>query len=365
MKLEASVRHVRWRSPLRAAYAAPTDTPGAADTRPLVLVRVEAADGAVGYGEAAPLVEYDGITLDAVLGALRLYERVLADAPGQSDTELPADGPDRSHRELLAGCTSVAPLRQALAAIDLALWDLAGRRAGQPIWSLLGADSAPAVELNAAIGAEDPARAASEACEAVERGFGCVKVKVGLGDDLARVRAVRGAVGPDVRLRLDANGAWAPERAVESLRSMAGLDIELCEEPVHGVAGLAAVAGALPEMTIAADESAADPTLFRARVCGSVCLKVSRCGGISGVMRDALSARAAGYDVYLASTMDGPLGIAAALQVAGVVEPARACGLATLERFDAPDVLPIRGGRLAPPAGPGLGDGLVGWYDSL
>jgi L-alanine-DL-glutamate epimerase-like enolase superfamily enzyme len=146
---------------------------------------------------------------------------------------------------------------------------------------------------------------------------------------------------------------------------MAGLDIELCEEPVHGVTELAAVTRALPEMTIAADETAADPILFRARVCDSVCLKVSRCGGITGVMRDAVAARAAGYDVYLASTMDGPLGIAAALHVASVVAPTVACGLATLDRFDAPDVLPITGGHLSPPTGSGLGDGLIGWYDSL
>jgi L-Ala-D/L-Glu epimerase len=134
---------------------------------------------------------------------------------------------------------------------------------------------------------------------------------------------------------------------------------------VHGVFGIAAVARALPYLSIAADETAADPTLFKVRVCDSVCLKISRCGGISGVLRDAAAARNAGYEVYLASTMDGPLGIAAALHVAGVVEPAGACGLATLERFEAPDLLPIRGGRLAPPPGSGLGDGLVDWYDSL
>ncbi len=351
MKLEAFVRHVRWRSPLRAAHA--TDIHAAPAPRPLVLVRIESVDGAVGYGESAPLVDYDGVTLEAVLDALKLYEPVVAGSAGLS------------HAEILAGCAQAAHLPQALAAIDLALWDLAGQRAGQPIWALLGSQAPPVVELNWAIGAEEPGQAASQALGAVARGIECLKVKVGVGDDLARVRAVRAAVGPQVRLRLDANGAWLLDQAVNALRELTDLGLELCEEPVHGVFGISAVARALPYLTIAADETGADPTLFKTRICGSVCLKISRCGGITGVLRDAVAARNAGYDIYLASTMDGPLGIAAALHVAAVVEPVRPCGLATLERFEAPEVLRIRGGRMAPPPGSGLGDRLVGWYDSL
>jgi L-alanine-DL-glutamate epimerase-like enolase superfamily enzyme len=351
VKLELFVRYARWRSPVRTAYT--TEIRATPAPRPLVLVRLEAADGAVGYGEAAPLADYDGVTLDQVLEALHRYGRVCAAGAGLS------------HAELLASCAAEAALPQALAAIDLALWDLAGQRAGQPIWQLLGSQAPPIVELNAAIGADEPGRAASGARDAVERGLECVKVKVGVGDDLARVRAVRHAVGPRVRLRLDANGAWLLDQAVRTLRTLADLDIELCEEPVHGVFGIAAVARALPFLTIAADETGADPTLFKVCVCGAVCLKISRCGGITGVVRDAVTARNAGYDVYLASTLDGPLGIAAALQVAAVVEPTRACGLATLDRFEAPEVLPIGGGRLAPPTGAGLGDRLTGWYDSL
>jgi L-alanine-DL-glutamate epimerase-like enolase superfamily enzyme len=134
---------------------------------------------------------------------------------------------------------------------------------------------------------------------------------------------------------------------------------------VHGLAALAVVTRSLPEVVIAADETAADPALFGARACGSVCLKVSRSGGISGLLRDARAARSVGYDVYLASTLDGPLGLAAALHVAAVVAPTRPWGLATLDRFDAPDPLPIANGRLSAPVGPGLGHGLVDWYDNI
>ncbi len=94
-----------------------------------------------------------------------------------------------------------------------------------------------------------------------------------------------------------------------------------------------------------------------------MCLKISRCGGLSGLLDTARRARGAGYEVFLASTLDGPLGIAAALHAAAVLEPGRASGLATLPVFAGrPDPLPAVSGAIAVPSKPGLGDGLLGWY---
>jgi L-alanine-DL-glutamate epimerase-like enolase superfamily enzyme len=96
-----------------------------------------------------------------------------------------------------------------------------------------------------------------------------------------------------------------------------------------------------------------------------VCLKIASFGGITGVVQAARLARTAGYEVYLASTLDGPLGIAAALHAAAVMRPERACGLATLALFaDRADPLPARDGRIGLPDGPGLGDGLIPWYQA-
>jgi len=98
-------------------------------------------------------------------------------------------------------------------------------------------------------------------------------------------------------------------------------------------------------------------------VCDAVCLKVARSGGITGMLESARRARASGYEVYLASSLDGPLGIAAALHAAAVIAPDRPSGLATLLQFaDRDDPLPARDGRIALPDGPGLGDGLLRWY---
>jgi L-alanine-DL-glutamate epimerase-like enolase superfamily enzyme len=124
---------------------------------------------------------------------------------------------------------------------------------------------------------------------------------------------------------------------------------------VHGVDELRRVRDE-STVPIAMDETAALPGALASGATDAVCLKVARCGGISGLLEAAATARAAGSEVYLASSYDGPAGIAAALHAAAVVEPERASGLATLGAFAGLDdpFAPV-GGRIAVPAGPGLG----------
>jgi L-alanine-DL-glutamate epimerase-like enolase superfamily enzyme len=300
MRLEVRpVRH-ELRAPLRAAW-------GELRVRELLEVRLSDADGGYGEGEAAPLEPYDGVSLAAVRAALDAYARVL-----ESDPDDP-----------LAACRAERDLPQALAAIDLALWDREARRTGTPIARLIAQDALAAVPVNATIGAEDRATAAAETAAAVRDGYRTLKVKVGIGDDAGRLAAVRAVAGRDVALRADANGAWrTPEEALANLRALAPVGLELCEEPVHGVAALRAVRAQSP-VPIAMDETHAPGS----GAADAVCLKISR-GGITGVLADARAARAAGSDVYLASTYDGPRGIAAAVHAAAALKVQRACGLA-------------------------------------
>ena len=319
------------------------------EERELLRVRLVGADGDEGFGEAAPLEPYDGVPLGAVTAALDAYAAVLRDAAA-----------DAEPGELLAACAAERPLPQALAAIDLALWDRAGRRTGRPVAHLLAAGAASAVPVNATIGAEDRAGAAAQAAAAAAAGFGCVKVKVGVGDDAGRVAAVRAAVGPDVAVRVDANGAWGtPEEALANLRALAPSGLEYAEEPVHGVAALAAVRAESP-VPVAMDETAGEPGAAGAGAADAVCLKIARCGGISGLLRDAAAARAAGSAVYVASSFDGPLGIAAGLHAAAALSATRplpACGLATLGIFAGAEAGPAPArGTIAVPAGPGCSD---------
>lgn len=338
MILEIEPRVLRLRSPVATAF-------GLIESRPLLAIRLRAGDGTVGCGEAAPLEPYHGVGLEAVRAEIETCRDVLA------------EGDDMPRSELLEACRRRCSLPQAIAAVDLALWDLAGRRAHRPVARLLAGEPAPQVPVNATIGATEEARAASQAEAAVAAGFRCLKLKVGVDGDAGRLAAVRAAAGRGVAIRLDANGAWSVQQAVDVLRRFAVRGIELCEEPVHGVEALRAVRAALQgRVVIAMDETASQPGAAASAAADAVCLKIAGAGGISGVLDAARAARAAGSEVYLASTFDGPVGIAAALHAAAALGVERPCGLATLDLFaDAPDPFPARRGAIAVTDTPGLG----------
>jgi L-Ala-D/L-Glu epimerase len=338
--------------PVAAAMAKPfVAGHGTVTERPLVLVSLRAADGLTGYGEAAALESYDGVSPEAVLAALESCRPVLEAYPDVAPIT-----------DVLARCAEVTLIPQALAAVDLALWDLAGRRTSEPVWRLLGAMRPLPVAVNWTIAAADRAGAAHEAAQARADGYSTVKVKVAIGDDAGRLAAVRAFAGPHMAIRIDANGAWSPAEAEASLRALEPVGIELCEEPVAGVAAIRSL-WARAEVPLALDESAGDPDALLRPAADAVCLKIARCGGIAATIETAARARAVGYSVYLASTLDGPLGIAAALHAAAVIRPDRACGLATLGLFDGPvNPLPATRGSIAPPLGAGLGSGLLDWY---
>jgi L-alanine-DL-glutamate epimerase-like enolase superfamily enzyme len=339
-RLEVTPRRLFLRAPVPTSW-------GYLRERDVLRVRLDWGGDDFGEGEAAPLEPYDRVPLARVVAALQAYESVL----GAADA-------DAEHAELLAACADERDLPQALAAIDLALWDRASRRTGRPVAQLLTPGAARSVTVNATICAEDRAGAAAQAAAAAGTGFGCVKVKVGIGDDAGRVAAVRAAVGPDVDIRVDANGAWSnPHESLANLRAIAPAGLEFAEEPVHGVDALRAVQAASP-VPIAIDESADEPGAVESGATAAVCLKVSRCGGITGVLRDARAARAAGSAVYVASTFDGPLAVAAAVHAAAALKasgPVAPCGLATLGMFEGfEDVLKPQEGAIAVPDRPGL-----------
>ena len=318
---------------------------GTLSERELFLLRLEDDEGNFGWGEAAPLEPYDGVSSRECLDALeRQVEALEACPPG-------ASGP-----QVLEAARQGSELPQALAAIDLAMWDLAGRREGKSVLEMLTDRRPKSVEVNAVVGAGDPAACAARAREAVDAGFGCVKVKVGDDDGVARVLAVREGIGDGPAIRVDANGAWSVPEAVKALNAMAVAGIELAEEPVHGIEQLRDLRGRV-SVPIAADEPASEPGALGGDVADAVCLKISTSGGIASLLAQAELARSGGALVYLASTLDGPLGIAAAVHCAAALGIALPCGLATLDRFPEiePGILAPREGAIAVPTGPGLG----------
>ncbi len=340
MRLTVERRTLELREPLRTAF-------GTIAERELALVTLTGEDGLSGCGEAAPLEVYDGVGSEQVWRALEAYRPVLADAR------------DMNGVQLLDACRSVADLPAALAAIDMALWDRAGRRAGRPVAALICDDPLTAIEVNATLTATDRAGAAEQAARAVQQGFACLKAKVGIGDDAGRLAAIRAAAGPHAALRVDANGAWDVEEAVRAIDALAPVGLELVEEPTHGLQAVREVRERVA-VRVAIDETAAEHGALGAGVADAVCLKISRCGGIAGLLAAATLVRASGAEVYLASTFDGPLGVAAAVHAAAALAsrgPVAPCGLATLALFKdgVEDRLPVRAGRIAVPSGAGLG----------
>jgi o-succinylbenzoate synthase len=333
--------------------------------RETLLVALTDDDGASGHGEAAPLEGYDGVSLEQAERALErcrgAIEASASPLNGRPDDDSPA-------AELLRRCRRACELPQALAALDTALWDLAARRRDLPLYSLLVDDAqiTPRVPVNATIAALDSARAAEQVAEAARRGYTCAKLKVGVGDDAGRVAAARAAAGPGMALRLDANGAWRVEEAVAAIAALEPAGIELVEEPVHGVAALREVRERV-HVPVAVDESASQPGALDGAA-DAVCLKLSLAGGVTGLPACATRARAAGCEVYVASTLEGPLGVAAALHAAVALAsrgPLRPCGLATLGMFEGLEkAIPVRDGAIAVAPGAGLGFGGLGAPDA-
>lgn len=316
-------RRLLWLSiPFKEPY---TTAAGAVKARDLVVLRVD-EEGVTGYGEAAPFEPYDGVTVAEV--ARVLQERMT-----------PAGYP------------------QVHAADEMAFLDLEGRRLGMPVAEL----GAPDVAVNFTLAGASPEDVAASAAAARADGYDCFKLKVGLAEDEARVAAVRDAIGSDALLRLDANGAWSPADAVARIERLAGYGLEFVEQPCLTLEDLAAVRRAC-SVPIAADESvqSADDVhaAARAEACDVVSIKLAPMGGVSAAQEAVVAAREAGIEPYISSTLDGPWGIAAGLQLASAEGISLHCGLATLSLFDAAigSALPSpKGGRIQVPAGPGLG----------
>lgn len=317
--------------PLREPFAT---SGGVVAARELLLLRLEDTDGVVGHGEAAPFEPYDGVSLDAVAAALRRAD------PGAAGAE---------------AANGLPP--HARAAVEMALLDLRARREARPV----GEPGAEVIAVNRTLPAGPPEEVASRAREGVRAGFSCFKLKVGLPDDADRVAAVRQAIGPWPALRLDANGAWSAAEAIRMARAFEPHDIELLEQPCQTLEELREVRGSV-DVAVAADESIASAEDVQRAVatgsCDAVNVKLAASGGFTAARAALRAAADQGVDAFLSSTLDGPWGIAASLQLAASERVSRACGLATLELFDARlarALPPPSAGLQAVPQGPGLG----------
>ncbi|MER5577504.1 mandelate racemase/muconate lactonizing enzyme family protein [Streptomyces massasporeus] len=207
------------------------------------------------------------------------------------------------------------------AAVESALLDLAGQRAGVPVHRLLGAATPPVAATARTIGITTPARAAAQARHLVASGFEIIKVKAGTPDpedDVERVRVIRDAA-PRARLLLDPNGAWSVAQADTLLPRFAALGVEAVEQPV--APGDPDTLGALAErapLPVIADEDAvglADVRRLAGRVHG-VNVKLAKCGGVHAALRIRDAIEGSGTALMLGCLTASTLGLAPAVHLA-------------------------------------------------
>ena len=275
-----------------------------------VAVRVIADDGTVGYGEAPPTAVITGDTTGSILCAIQDYIR-----PALVGMEL--DDLDAVMKRL-NGC--LVHNTSPKAAVDMALYDLWAKGKGQPLYRLLGGAKS-SFETDLTISVNPVEEMVRDSLEAVERGFSILKIKVGKegAADVRRVQAIREAVGPGVKLRVDANQGWTAAQAVAIIKTMEdkGLDIELVEQPVPAadLAGLKFVTGQV-DTPILADEAVFSPedaaNIIAIRAADYINIKLMKTGGIWNALKICKTAQQYGVKCLIGCMLESQVAVAAA-----------------------------------------------------
>ncbi len=332
---------------------------GTHSVSPFLLVRVHTDEQIYGLGEVSCTPRWSG---EDQFTAAHFIRTILEPA-------LTGENPRDIERLTARMRGAVAGNPFTRAALEMALWDILGKSAGLPVYRLLGGPVRDAVPIKWSISGAEPARAAEIARWAVQQGFTTMKVKVGIdpAQDIARVCAVREAIGSDVRLGIDANGAWPPRTAVRMIRRLTEFGIYFAEQPVPpgDVAALADVRRQVA-VPILADESVYSPedalALARAHAADAFSIYTGKAAGIGPARKIAAIAESAILGATIGSNLELGIGTAAmihlGLSTAGITPDDYPCDIIG-PFYYADEILthPLRlaGGQALPPEGPGLG----------
>ena len=319
-----------------------------------IFVHIHTEGGIVGVGEGNIFSPVVGETPDSVWGAAPALARELI---GTDALDIEA-----RHRQMKAAQPGSPTLRSA---VEIALWDCLGKAAELPLFALLGGRRRPVVTDNTT-GLDTPDAMAARAAGFVARGFAAIKVKLGtdLASDIARMRAIRAAVGPGVELRIDANQGWSRETARAALADLAAFAPRLVEQPVAAsdIEGLAALRRhtTIPLM---ADEALFDEhdalRLVAAEACDYFNIKLAKAAGLWSALKINAIGETAGIPCMVGCMTDAGVAISAAVHLASARENII---FADLDGADMLAVDPVaggfvygHGGELLPATAPGLG----------
>ena len=308
VKIEIIPCRLPLREPFVIAYARQDDVP-------TVLVRVTTKGGLTGWGEATPDPNVTGESYHATTAVL---QHELAPAM------LGQDARDRESAVITMDAR-VDAVPAAKAALDIALHDLVSRAYGLPLWALIGGRSKPHLHVSRVVSIKAPEAMAADALQHVADGFTTIKLKVGDPADwrldVARIAAVRAAVGCDVKIKIDVNQGWkTAANAIPAIRAALASAPEYIEQPVdqHDIEALAEVrrqTGA----AIMADECCHGPRdmqrIVALRAADLVNIKLMKTGGIVNALKTNAIAEAAGIAAQIGTMVESSIGSAAGLHV--------------------------------------------------
>jgi L-alanine-DL-glutamate epimerase-like enolase superfamily enzyme len=318
-----------------------------------LLVRVRTDQGVIGLGEACPFPPITGETQATnAAAAMAIRDMIIGKDPLAIDDLVRLIGP------------IVHSNPSAVAAFDMAFFDILGKVAGLPLFRLLGGTKS-VFETDITTSLDTLEKMTAEAKGYADKGYKTLKVKVGLDpdEDFARLEAIRSAVGPKVAIRIDANQGWTVPQAIYGLRKMAPLAIQFCEQPVlaSDTAGLSAVRAQSP-ISIMADEALFGPAdavkLIRAGACDSFNIKVMKAGGLLNSIRIAHIADAANMRCMVGCMLETRLALTAAAHVVASQANIVYADLdGNSEHVEDPivDGMTVKAGTLTLPEKPGLG----------
>jgi L-Ala-D/L-Glu epimerase len=279
-----------------------------------VFVRINTDAGIAGWGEASAFWKLCGETQAIDLAAGVDFARIVKDKD-------PLNIEERMN-DIDAFLKNNSQIR---AAFDMALYDILGRAAGLPVYRLLGGSNRT-LQTCLTLGIGEANSMATKAANAAQRGFRIIKIKLGTNarDDIARVRAIRSAIGADATIRVDANQGWDVPTALAVLNSIHEPNVEYCEQPVPywNLAALKAIHARSP-VAIVADEAVFDHhDAFRVLsedAADYVNIKLSKSGGIRTGQKAAAVVDAAGKSCMIGCMMESRLGLTAAAHLASAM----------------------------------------------
>ncbi|MCK5066563.1 MAG: dipeptide epimerase [Bacteroidales bacterium] len=255
-----------------------------------VVVRIHTSLGITGTGECAPFVFIVGETQETVFELAKKVGKLLL-----------GKDPFANEDRLYEIDRAVQGNYTMKSAFDMALYDLLALKAGMPLYQLLGGSNNREIHTDMTISIGPPEKVAGDALSFKKEGFPAIKVKLGttMKEDVARIRAIRQAVGPDYPIRIDANQGWDTITAIETLKALEPYNIEHCEEPIAhwNNRELVKVRENSP-IPIMADESVFDHhdafRLASMGACDYFNIKFSKSGGINNALKIVAVAESAG-----------------------------------------------------------------------